>query len=519
MAKRLYTYIIIVAAIVLSITGCTDGKQGMVQSRLPHDTLYTEQKAIAVYGYDPVRALQIVDSAVIVGNMSSWRADKNRARIYSLTRAGERLDSLMHWSPDARFDTARIIGEQLIRHDSIKNSLERQQDVLEILAYVARCQKDTTLWLRRSRQLVEVCRRQGAETEALRGEAEIGAALCYMGQESEGMAMMDRAIGALSDGELKFNELDALVIALKRKAGVMISKGQAAEVLPLARRIVTLLNDYEHHPDKYHDGTYREPPADRREDYIRFYRSQAENFIAAAYTALGQTDDMNATFERLENIIIDAEAREHHARYRALEHQLQRQVAESRSRQMTTIAITAVALLLFTLLFAFYVYAKNRIINMKNRGLVKLIDEAIRYKERYEQLHQLAQAHSTDSNQSVSGIVDLKALSSEALFQYLCNDIREKRLYLDPLFDRQAVCDRYQLTAARVGSAFAQGSDYDSVADFVRDCRLEHACVLLKTTDMKIADVAAASGFSRATTFNHDFKTRYNLTPSEYRRK
>ena len=87
------------------------------------------------------------------------------------------------------------------------------------------------------------------------------------------------------------------------------------------------------------------------------------------------------------------------------------------------------------------------------------------------------------------------------------------------MFDRQAVCDRYQLTAARVGSAFAQGSDYDSVADFVRDCRLEHACVLLKTTDMKIADVAAASGFSRATTFNHDFKTRYNLTPSEYRRK
>ena len=195
MAKRLYTYII-VAAIVLSITGCTDGKQGMVQSRLPHDTLYTEQKAMAVYGYDPVRALQIVDSAVIVGNMSSWRADKNRARIYSQTQAGERLDSLMHWTAGARLDTARIIGEQLIRHDSIKNSLEGQ-DVLEILAYVARCQKDTTLWLRRSRQLVEVCRRQGAETEALRGEAEIGAALCYMGQESEGMAMMDRTIVAL----------------------------------------------------------------------------------------------------------------------------------------------------------------------------------------------------------------------------------------------------------------------------------------------------------------------------------
>ena len=519
MAKRLYTYIIIVAAIVLSITGCTDGKQGMVQSRLPHDTLYTEQKAIAVYGYDPVRALQIVDSAVIVGNMSSWRADKNRARIYSLTRAGERLDSLMHWSPDARFDTARIIGEQLIRHDSIKNSLERQQDVLEILAYVARCQKDTTLWLRRSRQLVEVCRRQGAETEALRGEAEIGAALCYMGQESEGMAMMDRAIGALSDGELKFNELDALVIALKRKAGVMISKGQAAEVLPLARRIVTLLNDYEHHPDKYHDGTYREPPASRREEYIRFYRSQGENFIATAYAALGQSDDMYVTFERLENIVRDAETREHRARYDALEQQLKRQESEAHSRQMTIVAIATVCLLLFALLFAAYVFAKNRIINMKNRGLVKLIDEAMRYKERYEQMHQSMLAHVESEGETVPHPVDLKSFSADALFQYLYDDIREKRLYLDPKFDRQAVCSRYGLTAVQVGNAFAQGSDYDSVADFVRDCRLEYACHLLTTTDMKVADAASASGFSRATTFNHDFKARYNLTPSEYRRR
>ena len=58
-----------------------------------------------------------------------------------------------------------------------------------------------------------------------------------------------------------------------------------------------------------------------------------------------------------------------------------------------------------------------------------------------------------------------------------------------------------------------------SVSDFIRDCRLEHACQLLKTTDMKIAEVAACSGFSRVTTFNHDFKTRYNLSPTEYRRR
>ena len=49
-----------------------------------------------------------------------------------------------------------------------------------------------------------------------------------------------------------------------------------------ARRVIALLDDYEAYPDRYHDGSYREPPAEKREDYIRFYRTQAENFVAAA---------------------------------------------------------------------------------------------------------------------------------------------------------------------------------------------------------------------------------------------
>lgn len=42
---------------------------------LPTDTAYTQQAAMAVYGYQPVRALRIIDSAVIVGNFSEVRAD------------------------------------------------------------------------------------------------------------------------------------------------------------------------------------------------------------------------------------------------------------------------------------------------------------------------------------------------------------------------------------------------------------------------------------------------------------
>ena len=107
---------------------------------------------------------------------------------------------------------------------------------------------------------------------------------------------------------------------------------------------------------------------------------------------------------------------------------------------------------------------------------------------------------------------------SGELFSYLQKDILERELFLDPYFDRQAVADRYGLSHVQVGAAFAQGSrEYSSVSDFIRACRLEYACRLLTTTEMRITEVASASGFTRVTTFNHDFKARYKLSPTEFR--
>ena len=139
----------VVASIITLMTGCT-GRVETKQVQHPQDSIYTQKTAMMVYDYDPVRALQIIDSAVIVGNLSDWRADKNRACIYSRTRLRDRLDSLLHLTTGARLDSARAIGERLLGHDSVKNSYDRQQDVLEILVYTARLQEDTLTWLQRS---------------------------------------------------------------------------------------------------------------------------------------------------------------------------------------------------------------------------------------------------------------------------------------------------------------------------------------------------------------------------------
>ena len=46
---------------------------------------YTKQAAMNIYAYQPVRALQIIDLAVMVGNMSEFGAEMYRARIYSFS--------------------------------------------------------------------------------------------------------------------------------------------------------------------------------------------------------------------------------------------------------------------------------------------------------------------------------------------------------------------------------------------------------------------------------------------------
>jgi len=514
-------------ATVIMMAGCTGNGAAPKTTAQPKDTNYTDRKALLVYDYEPERALRILDSAVIVGNVSDWQADKSRARIYCQTQAGRQLDSLMHWTPGARLDSARAIGERLLQHDSISSSLSGQQDVLEMLAYTARLQNDTALWLQRAHQVVDVCRRQGAETEALRWRAEVGAALCHLGQPDKGMAVLDSVITVLGERQpFKFNELDALIIAVKRKISALGTLNRQVETLPLARRVTELLDDYEQHPDRYHDGSYREPPAEKRDDYIRFYRAQAENFVASAYAVLGQTGSMKATFERLENIIRDAETREHQARYRALEQQLeaQHQRALAERNQLLTI-IFAILFVAALVAFAWYWHLK-RVISRKNRALVRQIGESMANKDRYEALlaRSAGQAPQTAGTPSTHNGPD-KPLADDGqddndaeLFAQFHDAVIREQLYLNPLCDRQMIIDRFQFTRDQLGVLFGKDSEYKNVKAYINALRLEHASRLLTSeSDMDIKQIAAASGFSSHGYFCTCFKQHFGLSPSDYR--
>ena len=241
------------------------------------ETPYQEDSVLVAYGYHPNRALILLDSALLLGNINDYRGQFIRAKIYSKSLLKQRQDS------------AILICKQLLKHDSVINVPHEQENILDLLMITSRTKTDFEGYVKWATQKVEVCRLQGEETEQWRTEAEIGMVMAHLGQPEEGMTKIDEAIRQL-DAPGSIDRMDAFIIAVKRKITVLNDQGRYAEVVPLAQRILDRLDHYEQHAADYAEDSYRlswsDSPADR-DRYIDFSRAQANGFLAGAYAMTG----------------------------------------------------------------------------------------------------------------------------------------------------------------------------------------------------------------------------------------
>ena len=241
------------------------------------ETPYQEDSVLVAYGYHPNRALILLDSALLLGNINDYRGQFIRAKIYSKSLLKQRQDS------------AILICEQLLHHDSVVNAPHEQENIFDLLMITSRTKTDFEGYIKWATQKVEVCRLQGEETEQWRTEAEIGMVMAHLGQPEEGLVKIDEAIRQL-DEPGSIDRMDAFIIAVKRKITVLNEQGRYAEVIPLAQRILDRLDHYEQHAMDYAEDSYRlswsDSPADR-DRYIDFSRAQANGFLAGAYAMMG----------------------------------------------------------------------------------------------------------------------------------------------------------------------------------------------------------------------------------------
>ena len=584
MKQALY---LIILCTTLVVASCSSGGQRVKHIENLGDTPYQEDTILVTLAANPERALVLLDSAVLLGNIDEYHEQFFRASIFTKSLHVQHQDS------------ALAICKMLLQHDSVTTDPDNKMSVLNLLINVSRAKHDDNEYLHWATEKTVLCRQQDLEVELFRTQAEIGLVMTHLGQVAEGMAKLDESIRQL-DRPGSIDRMDAFIIAVKRKISALNDQGRYGEVIPLAQRILDRLDHYEHHAKDYAEDSYRlswsDNPSDR-DRYLDFSRAQACGFLAIAYSfttdreaafhylslfdhsgygqtfsarrmiipaqmALGMYDEAMATsdevkrrmgsdtlnddyaailrnraivaeskgrareaynlmnrYATLNKVLSDSlhvsEAHNYAARYHAKEQELEIQEKDAALNRMNIYIAAAVIIALLILAFAIYALHQRRIVNKKNRFLALQIAESISLSDRYDQLS----ADMGKEEGTSADIQDLTTLSNEERFKILSDDIRKQRLYLDPNFDRQAVCDHYGLSLALVGATFAQGSDYHSVADFIRDCRLRHACHLLTSTDQRTADIATASGFLRPTTFYHDFKTRYSITPSEYRKQ
>ena len=74
------------------------------------------------------------------------------------------------------------------------------------------------------------------------------------------------------------------------------------------------------------------------------------------------------------------------------------------------------------------------------------------------------------------------------------------------------------LSASRLRALF-KAATKQTIPQYVKEKKLEQARKLLRATYLRISEIALQVGFNDVCNFVRDFKKKYGLTPTEYRRQ
>ena len=245
--------------------------------------------------------------------------------------------------------------------------------------------------------------------------------------------------------------------------------------------------------------------------------AEAQGRKDEALRLLHQYEEVN---DALQERLLRGKAHLYAARYHAHEQQQEIEQQKTARRYVFIVALCIGIAALVAMLFAAYAIRQRRREHQKNRVLAEQIAETLDYKKMYIELRASPSPIPADAPTRLSGEQDAKEASADpaSLFRYLSDVIIHERLYLDPAIGRQMLSDRFHLSDHLIGTAFAQGSSYKSLPEFIRSLRLEHACGLLRERpEMTISEVATASGFSNLNVFSRYFKAKYMMTPTDFR--
>jgi len=558
----------IVCFILLMAVGCGGDKS---VRQLPHldDTPYQQDSVLVVYATNPERALILLDSALLLGNISEYRAQFIRAKIYS--------KSLEKQNPDS----AIIICETLLSHDSVRNEPSEQENIYDMLIATSRVKHDDEAYLHWATQKATLCQQQGEETERWRTEADIGLVMTFLGRVDEGLDKLDEAISHL-DAPGSIDRMDAFIVAVKRKINALNNLHRDAEVILLAQRILDHLNHYEQHAQDYVEDSYRlswsDNPTDR-DRYLDFNRAQAWAFMAQAYAmnnywskaeeylslfnqsaygktfmarrliaptqmALGMYDEALATYDEIEHrmagdtlnddyaVILQsratvahamgrqAEAYDYQRRYANLSKVLSDSLHASEAHDYAARYHDQEQQLMIQEKQA--VAERLHIVGVVIAVLALLAIAFALYFFRQkcivtEKNRALVRMINEQSQQATPQPLPMKG-EQQDIFISIDTTIRTERLYVNVGLQRQDICDKFSISRHALNDLLSEYTDGLSFPQYINNIRLEKALSLLRDNpEMTVSAIASEVGFTPAN-FREQFKRRYGVTPAEFQK-
>ena len=113
---------------------------------------------------------------------------------------------------------------------------------------------------------------------------------------------------------------------------------------------------------------------------------------------------------------------------------------------------------------------------------------------------------------------DSRADFRQNLYFRLCDMLEKEKNFTDSNLTREDLASMLGTNYKYVCDAIRECTSGMSVTEFLNMKRLEYATELLLTSDMAVSEIADLCGFNSRSYFNRLFRSRYGVTPVEYRK-
>lgn len=286
-------------------------------------------------------------------------------------------------------------------------------------------------------------------------------------------------------------------------------------------------------------------------DTINYHMMTVKRSLAKAYDGKGNHKLASRYYEALAILTDSLKVREQKSSAIELAtlyetHEREAELWEQTEQmKMRNVLLLSSGMILIILLVLFILNVLHtRSIHRKNAAMIKTIHDLLNYKdeldETKEKLHRLLEDNAAETSDNMAVVPDNEVdvtdkstedtcslecethpeekMKSRLLFEKLDSVVIHEKLFLNPDLSRDDFVKIIGVNKTRVGKILQQNTNL-STTGYINKKRLEYAAKSLKNNpDDTIPVIAEACGLPNVPTFNRLFRSKFGMTPSEYRK-